>query len=155
MQRLSDYALRLPVLGQSATARQLVKFLLVGVTNTFWDYALYIVLTRGLFGFTLYYLAAQLIAFIGSVLNSYFFNKRWTFRNKDPRHHIQISKFFLVNIITLGIYEMLLFFLVEKLEMFDLLAKALVIIPVTLWNFFANKYWTFKKGPERENLQKA
>ena len=156
MQRLSDFALRLPFLGQSKTARQLVKFLMVGVTNTFWDYALYIIFTRGLLGFSLHFLAAQFLAFVGSVLNSYFLNKRWTFRNTDPRHRVQLGKFFLVNIVTLGLYELLLFLLVDRLEMYDLFAKALVIIPVTLWNFFANKYWTFRIIPqEAENLQKT
>lgn len=152
MQALTQFILRLPILDRSVTARQLVKFVLVGVTNTFWDYALYILLTRGWVGFRLHFLAAQLIAFLGAVLNSYTLNKKWTFRDDDPRHHIQLSKFFVVNLVTLASYELLLYALVDRLMMFDLMAKAIALVPVTFWNFVANKYWTFRKQAEPADL---
>ncbi|MFH1171819.1 MAG: GtrA family protein [bacterium] len=146
---------RLPIIGESVAAQQLAKFLLVGMTNTAWDYGLYVLFTRGWFGFQMHFLAAQLLAFIGSVLNSYILNKRWTFRDQDPRHHIKLTKFFVVNIFALFFYEFLLFVLVEKSGVYDLFAKALVILPVILWNFFANKYWTFRNPHKPQFLQKT
>ncbi|MFH1171027.1 MAG: GtrA family protein [bacterium] len=146
---------RLPFIGTSVGAQQLAKFLLVGVTNTAWDYALYVIFTRGWLGFHMHFLAAQLLAFTGSVLNSYIFNKRWTFRDLDPRHHVKLTKFFVVNVIALIFYESLLYVLVGKLRIYDLLAKALVIVPVILWNFFANKYWTFRNPHNPQILQKT
>lgn len=149
----TDIVAHIPLLNRSAVARQFSKFLLVGVTNTFWDYALYIVFTRGFLGFRLYFLLAQMIAFLASVLNSYLLNKRWTFHHRDTRHHIHFTKFLLVNLVGLGVYEGLLFLLVDKGGIYDLLAKAMVIVPVMFWNFAANKYWTFREPAASAGLQ--
>jgi putative flippase GtrA len=154
MERLAQIARRFPLLNESHVARQFTKFVIVGVTNTLWDYALYILLTRGWVGFSLHYVPAQLCAFVGSVLNSYILNKRWTFRHDDPRHHVLLGKFFLVNIVTLVVYEILLVLLIDHLGVYDLLAKAIAIAPVTIWNFCANKFWTFRRRESSDDLQK-
>ena len=145
IQALRNSVHRLPVLSRSPLARQFVKFSLVGVTNTLWDFLLYIVLTRGLLGFQLHFLVANFVAFFASVVNSYILNKRWTVRNTDRRHHVQFGKFFLVNLVSLGVYETLLFFLIEHAEVYDLLAKGVSVVFVMVWNFAANKYWTFRE----------
>lgn len=155
MERLTGFARKLPLLDRSATARQFVKFVVVGFTNTFWDYALYVVLTRGWLGFELHFLYAQFLAFVGSVINSYVLNRRWTFRNTDRRYRIQLGKFFLVNCVTVALYEILLYIFIDRLGVYDLLAKAIVIVPVTLWNFSANKLWTFRAQRERQLIDRA
>ncbi len=143
-------ALRLKILQFSffryATTRQLTKFAIVGCANTIVDFSVYILLTRGWLGFHLHFLIGNLIAFFASVVNSYFLNKRWTFRNLDTRHHIQFAKFFLVNTITLSLYEILLFLFIDRFHLFDLTAKLIAVAIVTAWNFSANKFWTFRNG---------
>lgn len=126
------------------TIRQFVVFGLVGVTNTAWDFGTYYVLTRGTFGLTLHFLAANIISFTVSVINSYILNRKWTFRSNDPRHHIVFVKFIVVNLITLGLYEVLLYLLIDRAHIYDLFAKLLSIGIVMVWNFSANKYWTFR-----------
>lgn len=154
MDALKERVLQLPLLERSIAARQFVKFAIVGASNTLCDYALYIVLTRGWLGFQLHFVSAQFLAFLGAMLNSYILNKRWTFRHSDSRHHIHLTKFFLVNVMTLLLNEALLLLLVGRLGVYDLLAKGIAIIPVTLWNFAANKYWTFRQALPPQPLSK-
>ena len=138
---------RLPFVNRSVFLRQFVKFSLVGVTNTAWDFFLFFGLKNGWFGFRLHYLLANSIAFLVSVTNSYILNKRWTFRHTDPRHALLFSRFLTVNLVTLALYEGLLYVLVDHLHLAMLGAKILAVVVVTLWNFFMNKYWTFRKNP--------
>lgn len=147
---LRNHAMRVPVIQRSLTARQLVKFGVVGATNTFWDYLTYIALTRGWFGHEFHFLTANLAAFFVSVVNSYILNKRWTFRFEDARHHVFFTKFFAVNLVTLTFYELLMYIFVHHYGLFDLYGKTISIVIVIVWNFLANKYWTFRKPPLSE-----
>lgn len=142
---------RLPF-AQRPLARQFVKFSLVGVTNTIWDFATYTALTRGWFGFSLHYLQANFFAFFLSVLNSYYWNKRWTFRHEGTRHHVLFTKFFLVNLVTLGFYELLLYLLVDRAQLYDLAGKGVALLVMLVWNFGANRLWTFRAAQARPPL---
>ncbi len=132
------------VTAYAATLRQFVKFGIVGATNTAWDFGVYYVLTRGVFGFSLHFLTANIIAFSVSVMNSYLLNRTWTFRSTDTRHHVLFTKFLTVNLVTLGLYELLLYLLVNHVHLYDLIAKLISIGVVMIWNFAANKFWTFR-----------
>lgn len=131
-------------------ARQLTTFGLIGVTNTFWDFFVYVMLTRGWLGFRLHFLLANVFAFFLSVVNSYVLNKRFTFRNAGRDHYRQFSKFLTVNVVSLGLYEVLLSFGVHRLHLFDLTTKLGAILIVMVWNFFANKHWTFRQQRSAE-----
>lgn len=125
---------------------QFIRFCLVGLTNTLIDFSVYLLLTR-FFGFwSKHYLVANFIAFSTAATWSYFFNKYWTFQDQAKPQAVQFIKFFAVSLIGLCINETILFSLVHFLKLYDLIAKACAIAVVTLWNFSANKYWTFKIG---------
>lgn len=144
---LHTWAQRVPILRRSAGARQFVKFTLVGVTNTAWDFLIYVLLTRGWLGFSLHFLVANFLAFLVAVINSYCLNKRWTFRDTDRHYHIQFTKFFMVNLVTIVLYEFLLYVFVDHFGWYDLLAKLPAVVIITAWNFSANKFWTFRLRP--------
>ncbi len=139
-----DFLRRLPIF-RHAAAREFAKFGTVGVMNTAVDFLVYVALTRGWLGFRTHFLIGNFLAFFASVVNSYLFNKYWTFRNRDQRHRVQFAKFFLVNLVTLALYELILYLLVDQFHVFDLWAKAAAIVLVMVWNFSANKYWTFRR----------
>lgn len=134
-------------LDSSLVAKQFVKFCIVGVLNTAVDFAVYIILARGLLGFRLHYLLANIIAFSLAVMNSYTLNRRWTFRNQDTKRTIQFTKFLSVNMVSLLLYEGLLALFVEAVGIDDIVAKALSYGLVLAWNFTAYKYWTFRERP--------
>jgi len=135
-------SLNIAKLQQSVIFRQFVKFCLVGIINTAIDYLVYLGLTRGL---DLYFLYANIIAILVAMTFSFIFNKYWTFRDYQKNIKKQYSKFFLVNLVYFLLNNMIVFSLVKYLLIFDLLAKVMAIFVGLIWNFTANRYWTFKR----------
>ncbi len=121
--------------------KQFVKFGLVGGLNTVIDYALF---TTFFYVFHIHYLLANAMSFTIAVTNSYVLNRRWTFRSDNPRWHTEAIKFMVVNLIGLGLSESLLFILVDRLHIHQLIAKALAIIIVLFWNFIGTRFWAFR-----------
>ena len=60
---------------------QLVKYNIVGVINTLVDFLVYQLLTY----LGMKYAIAQCISYSCGILNSYFFNSRWTFKRDAAR----------------------------------------------------------------------
>lgn len=78
---------------------QFLKFALVGVLNTVVDFLVFQLLNLTL-GWT--YLA-QVIGYSAGVLNSYFWNSRWTFRKEHQRSAREAAAFVVVNLVSLGV----------------------------------------------------
>lgn len=121
--------------------RQFVKFSLVGASNTVIDFGTYILLTRV---FAVHFLQANTVAFVCAASWSYFWNRTWTFRSSDANIRKQYIKFLIVATIGLGITTGLLYVLVMHTGMDDLVAKVIAVGAVLIWNFFVNRFWTFR-----------
>ncbi len=78
---------------------QLVKFGLIGVSNTLLDLLVTFVLNAA---FGIYYLA-KIIGYACGIANSYFWNSRWTFREERRRDAREIISFIALNLVTLGL----------------------------------------------------
>jgi len=126
--------------------KQFVKFCLVGFTNVFIDFSVYIVLTRF---FDVQYLLANIFSFIVAVSWSFILNRTWTFRNTENKVRQQYFKFFAVSLAGLLLNTLILYTLVDFYNFYDLLAKGMAVVLVTFWNFSVNRFWTFKS--ERNN----
>ncbi|MDD5341307.1 MAG: GtrA family protein [Patescibacteria group bacterium] len=122
--------------------RQFLKFCLVGILNTIIDYGVYLFFSRAL---GLYFLYANIVSVLVAMTFSFFANKYWTFGNFENKLASQYLKFFLIAIFYFILYNAIFYFSVKYLNVFDLLAKLVAIALGLFWNFFANKYWTFKK----------
>ena len=92
---------------------QLIKFVLIGVSNTLLDLLVEFVL-NALFG--VYYLA-KIIGYACGIANSYFWNSRWTFREERKRDVREIVSFVAVNLVTLGLSLLLQWLLRDKLHL--------------------------------------
>jgi len=123
---------------------QMFKFGIVGFVNTLIDFSIYVGLTRFFKFWQANYLWANVIAMIVAATSSFFCNKHWTFQDKNRSVKKQYLKFILVSSGGLIINELILFILVEQFSLYDLAAKAIGIVVVFFWNFFVNRYWTFK-----------
>lgn len=128
--------------------RQFIKFGVVGITGTLIDLGVYNLLAL-LFGFNIYF--ARTISFVLAATNNYILNRKWTFRNKNKNVAKQFFKFFLISLIGLGLNLIIMKFC-QKLvvnvqnEFLKLNIPVLIAIVIVLfWNFFINKYWTFKE----------
>lgn len=125
--------------------RQAVKFGLVGVLNTLVDYGVYSLLILIPF-LHQNYLIAQVIGYGCGVLNSLFFNKRWTFKQKEKMSKKQLLLFIAVNLAALGVSSLLLWALREGLYMNLYGAKLFSIVGSLAVNFLGNKLLVFRDG---------
>lgn len=122
--------------------RQFIKFCIVGTINTIIDYAFYLLFSRVV---GIYFLYANLLSVALAMTSSFIFNKYWTFRDPSRNIKMQYFKFLLVNLVYFILNNSIVFSLVRYLKIYDLVAKIIAVIIGLFWNFFANRYWTFKK----------
>lgn len=137
-------------LHQRRGVRQLVKFALVGATSTIINFA---VLNLMLIAFHQGRYPSVTVAFLVSVVNGYVWNKRWTFREAQAKAvHTQFVQFLLVNAVGFGLDLLIVRLISGPLEAdFRLsmvlatnVAQLVATAVVVMWNFTANRLWTFK-----------
>lgn len=127
---------------RSAPAREFVKFGIVGLLTTAVNFTIYSVLVLG----GVYYLLAAVIAFAVATLNSYTFNRRWTFRSGEASRR-QLVKFTSVQLggLTLNLIALALLVEYGGFEDHKLMAQLLANSVVVGSNFAGNKLWTFRR----------
>ena len=122
--------------------KQFLKFAIVGAIGTCVDVAI-LVLLKEVVGLNVY--VANFFSFSLAVINNYTLNSRWTFGDQEKEHKRQIVQFVIISVVGLALSEMLLYFFHDILNLYYLVAKVLGILIVLFWNFFANRFWTFKE----------
>ncbi|NLJ49066.1 MAG: GtrA family protein [Candidatus Atribacteria bacterium] len=122
---------------------QFVKFGLVGILNTAVDFGIFTFLNY-LLG-EQYYRISQIISYSCAVLNSYYFNKSWTFQAGRRFNLIEMFKFLTINLISLGVSLFFLTLFHEKYQIGILLSKVGATFFSVLINFIGNKFWVFKE----------
>ena len=119
------------------------KFLVVGVLNTSIDAGLYFVLTR-LLGLGAFPVLAKGISYGAGVLNSFYCNKRWTFRS-DARTLVTLAPFVLANLIALAVNAGVMHLCLDVAGLHELLSLTLATGAAFLWNFTLSKFLIFRK----------
>lgn len=130
--------------------RKEIRFLFVGGINTvvgYGSYALFIFLG-------LNYVAAQTFSTIIGVINSYFWNKYFTF--KQPyKSFAEIIKFLSVYLVSYLMNLLILYIFVDILKLNEYAAGLLGLIFTTLISYFGHNYFSFRKrksmNKEHEN----
>lgn len=87
---------------------------------------------------------ANAIGFSIAASSNYLFNRIWTFHSHNPEVMMEFSQFFAISIIGLGINTLILWILVSKYKKHFYLSKLFAIGVVTIWNFLANYFITFR-----------
>lgn len=122
--------------------QQFVKFGLVGVSNTVISLAVYYILVY----FNVHPVIANAVGFVASVINSYFWNSRFVFKDKTEDNS---KKAFLKVVISYGVSFLLSTVLIEVfvdvLHINKYVAPVLRLIVTIPLNFFMNKVWAFKE----------
>jgi len=118
---------------------QFLKFGVVGILNNF--------ICLSIYYFLIYigvnYIIANAIAFFTSVLNAYFCNKKFVF--KDSSKSLKpLIKTYATYGITFGISTLLLFVMVEQLSISTYIAPIINLTITVPINFLLNKYWAFR-----------
>ncbi len=133
------------------------RFALVGILGAVIDFGLFNLLTVT---FHMDALPSSMISFIAAVINNYVLNRTWTYPDSRSKSvWRQAGMFFIVSLVGLGIRAVM--FMVLEQPLIDLSTKifppnfltptiighnvtlALAIFIVMLWNYTANRYWTY------------
>jgi putative flippase GtrA len=118
-------------------ARQLARFLVVGVGNSVLSFVVY----RLLLVLGAWYVIAAPLAFAAGAVNGYVFNRRWTFAARDSVR----ARVVYVVVQAAGALStsMLVLLFVRAAGTGKVWAYLAAIPPVTLCMFAANRLWTF------------
>lgn len=122
---------------------QFFRYATIGVVNTILDFGTYTFLTRSFAFWKEHYLVTNALVFFAVVTWSFFWNKHWTFKNKEREHGTQYAKFVAATIVGVGIANGSLYIGVDFFGFHDILSKAIAAPLVVLWNFSAYRLWTF------------
>lgn len=120
---------------------QLFRYVFVGGFAFLVDYGLLFVLTE-FAGF--HYLWSATISFLAGLIVNYLLSTSWVFsQSKLKNKWIEFVIFSIIGIVGLGLNNLLLFVLTDKLGFHYMISKILVAVIVMLWNFIARKLVLF------------
>lgn len=123
--------------------RELVKFAMVGFSSTVIDFSILNVCIK-LLSFSIPF--ATFWGFIFGTTNGYFLNNHWTFKDRNKSANSRdLTKYATISAIGLGLTELIMHQLAVESNIHYNIAKLIAVFIVFFWNFFANRYWTFKK----------
>jgi putative flippase GtrA len=129
------------------TIIQFGKFMLVGCLNFAVDYSIFLLLNQ-VFG--VYSVIANIISYSCGVINSYFFNRMWTFKKKLKYLSTDFLKFIFVNLVSMGVSTLAVYIFVERFLIPAWIGKALSTFFSFTVNFAGNKLLVFRDKKEKE-----
>jgi putative flippase GtrA len=124
---------------------QFIKFGIVGVSNTMVAYVIYLICV--LLG--THYLVGSIVGFVVSVLNSFYWNNKYVFKNNEASASRSIWKTLLKTFMAYGftgliLANVLLVVWVDVLNISKIIAPLINLIITIPLNFVINKLWAFK-----------
>ncbi len=150
------------------TLVQFIQFCIVGVANTAVDWIVYFLLTKFLMADIKLWPTAKAISFLVAVVNSYILNTLWTFKQEYSENLSShegktkiFAKFLAVSLVGWGVNYFVFKYFVEGFNfqsiiifgktistqsLYPLIAASAAAI---IWNFVANKLWTFQTSSKR------
>jgi len=146
------------VLTKKIEQKRFVKFLIVGLISTFVDFGFMNLFTLL---FTIPLIIAQALSFLIAVLESFLLNRYWIYPDSRSKSlYKQLIQFMIINLVGIGVRTLLIPVFnqvinsiiskspIELIFRFkDVISQnislAIVVGIVLLWNFFANRYWTY------------
>ncbi len=125
--------------------KQFIRFGIVGVMNTLFNYLCYSSLV--LLGIN--YLIANTIAWILGIMLSYLLNTKFVFSVKPEK--VAVLKTYIVYGISYGVTMLGIFLLVEQLFISEFIAPIIMLFFSVPFNFLAMKFWAMKKKAPQIN----
>lgn len=119
--------------------RKIVKFGIIGVINTLLFFTLFFLFFNII---KFHYLLATTISYFLAIINSFAFNKKWTFESNGNSRK-EFIKFCFVNCIAIIVNSLVMFLLVDKIGLNPWFAQVLTICVTMCVNYLGNRLWTF------------
>ena len=123
--------------------KMLSRFSIVGVLNTLIDFVAFTIFNSW---FGISYTISQIAGYSLGVVNSFIFNKNWTFEDKNTNKKIvhEFLKFIIINLISLIITIIFMRILIKRFNVNVYIAKIIVTFVAQITNFVGYKLWVFK-----------
>ena len=124
-----------------------IKFGIVGASGMLVHFSV-LYLFKEVVGLNLF--VANTIGFVTAATTNYILNRIWTFRSREKQVAVEYLKFILVSVIGLGVNNGTMWITGKLLpDWFDdwrfYLIWVFAVGVTTLWNFFGNMLFTFRK----------
>lgn len=122
--------------------KRIIRFGCVGCLNTMFDFGVFCLL-NSIFGFN--YIISQIVSYSTGTLNSYIFNKYWTFNDTktNKKTTMEIIQFIVVNSASLGVSLIGLSILMKDGSMNSFFAKIIAMVLAQVVNFLGYRFWVF------------
>lgn len=128
----------------SKAFNQFVKFGIVGLSNTLIGYVVY----TFCIWLGMHYLLANLMGFLISVLNAFYWSDRFVFKKGSNEQRGLLLSLFktILSYASTGILlnSILLWLLIDELRISEYIAPLIILMITVPTNFILNKYWSFK-----------
>ena len=133
--------------------KRLTRFGCVGCLNTAFDFGIFSIL-NSVFGIN--YIISQIISYSTGTLNSYLFNKFWTFGDAKTgkKTTMEMVQFFVVNSASLGVSLIGLRIFMKDNSMNPFFAKIISMVLAQIVNFVGYRFWVFGESKEVEHRDK-
>lgn len=131
------------LLAPRSTFMQFVKFSVVGLIGIVVNLAVLLLLVEKA---GLWYMPAAILAFCAAVTSNFVLNKVWTFKDRSTRPGHVVGgymKFVIVSVAGLCLNLIVLYMLVEFLDLWYLFAQLLAILSASVLNFVGSKALVF------------
>jgi len=119
-----------------------LKFCTVGLSGLVIDFGATWILKEKV---KIYRYLANTCGFILAASSNYLLNRVWTFESQSKQIGAEYISFFAIALVGLGINNLVLWFLSDKMKYNFYLSKIFATGVVTLWNFGMNFVFTFAK----------
>ena len=119
-----------------------IKYIISGCTGAFVNLATLFILTEFAH---VYYLLSAIAAFFVSLAVGFNLQKRWTFRDNNKKVFKQAALYSIITSANLFINMALLYFLVEKLDVWYMLAQVVIYGSLSVFSFILYKFLVFRK----------
>ena len=120
---------------------QILKFGIVGVIATIIDFAVLYILTEFIH---IHYLVSSIISFTVSVIFNYILSIKWVFEVNHKQTKKDFILFVVLSVIGLGINELIMYLMVDKLGIHYMFTKIFATGVVMVYNFITRKIFIEK-----------
>ncbi|TVX97069.1 GtrA family protein [Cohnella terricola] len=125
--------------------KQPIKFIVVGFSNTMLSYLLFVICVEI---FNLSHSWSLGISYLVGIVNSYYWNRKWTFRLQNYSGMAPFLKFISVYFLTYLVNLAVLEILMSANLWNSLINQAVALTVTTMMSYTGHKYWSFKSQTE-------
>jgi putative flippase GtrA len=144
------------ILSNAKERTRFIKFAIVGSIGAVVDFGIMNILTQ----LSTPFVVSSIISFIAAVISNFLLNRYWTYPDsREKTFTQQMVQFFIISLVGLAIRTPMLAWMETRLIKLSAavipltfltpeiighnVSLAIAILVVMMWNFFANRYWTY------------